>query len=138
LSAYTRASGAFTLVAEDNTGPDRLPGAGDVPAPIVGFVVAHLNRSAAGHIITIDVLAGARRQGLGSRLLEAAEERLRLGGCRTIRLETAVDNTSALTFYKRHGYRVVKTIPRYYPGDLDAFALRKDLHSPPRPDNLPA
>jgi len=30
-------------------------------------------------------------------------------------------------FYKRHGYSVVKTIPRYYSNGVDALVLQKDL-----------
>ena len=134
LAAYTNTSGSFTLVAEASSDPDHPVNSVDTSPranPIVGFVVANMNRWAHGHIITIDVLPDARRRGLGSQLLDTAEERLRAAGCRTIRLETAVDNTSALAFYKRHNYQLARTIPRYYPGGLDAFVLRKELLSRP-------
>ncbi len=80
-----------------------------------------------GHIITIDVLAAARRSGVGSLLLRAAEERLLSAGSRLVELETAVDNVSALAFYKRHGYSVVRTWPRYYSNGVDALVLEKEL-----------
>jgi [ribosomal protein S18]-alanine N-acetyltransferase len=130
LSAYMRAAGSFTLVAESG----ELERQSDPPpavCEIIGFLVGHANRRGAGHIITIDVLPKARRLGVGSRLLTAAEERLQAARCSTVRLETAVDNPSALAFYKRHNYSLLKTIPRYYPGDLDAFVLQKDLPSRP-------
>ncbi|HYL13945.1 MAG TPA: N-acetyltransferase [Terriglobales bacterium] len=130
LSAYMRAAGSFTLVAESG----ELERQSDPPpavCEIIGFLVGHANRRGAGHIITIDVLPKARRLGVGSRLLTAAEERLQAARCSTVRLETAVDNPSALAFYKRHNYSLLKTIPRYYPGDLDAFVLQKDLLSRP-------
>jgi len=41
-----------------------------------------------------------------------------------------VDNIAALSFYKRHGFNVVKTIPRYYSNGVDALLLEKDLLSP--------
>ena len=82
-----------------------------------------------GHIITIDVVAGARRSGLGSKLIKAAEERLRAKGCRAVDLETAVDNLGALSFYKRHGYNVIRTWPRYYSNGVDALVLQKQLIS---------
>jgi ribosomal-protein-alanine N-acetyltransferase len=80
-----------------------------------------------GHIITIDVVSAVRRFGIGSKLLAAAEERLQSAGVTQVFLEAAVDNQTALAFYKRHDYFVVKTLPRYYSNGLDAFVLQKDL-----------
>lgn len=112
LKAYIRHQGAITLIAVDG---DRIG----------GFIVAHGGVTA--HVITIDVIASARRLGVGSLLLRAVEDRLQAAGSRAIGLETAVDNISALAFYKRHGYSVIRTWPRYYPNGVDALVLRKDL-----------
>ena len=70
-------------------------------------------------------------------MLQAAEERLRALHCQSVILETAVDNRAALSFYKRHHYTVIKTLPRYYSNGVDAFVLKKDLLSPPEPAKLP-
>ena len=83
-----------------------------------------------GHIITIDVRELGRRYGIGSALLNSAEQQLRTADCSSIRLETAVDNIGALSFYKRHGYNVIKSIRGYYSTGVDALLLEKDLHSP--------
>jgi len=103
---------------------------------ILGFLVGERTPRGRGHIITIDVRERGRRQGVGSALLRAAEEQFRLARSHAIRLETAVDNLSALSFYKRHGYAVIRTIPRYYSNGVDALLLEKDLHSQVSPDNL--
>jgi ribosomal protein S18 acetylase RimI-like enzyme len=42
-------------------------------------------------------------------------------------LETAVDNVAAIAFYKRLGYAVLETLPRYYHGELDAFLMGKRI-----------
>jgi ribosomal-protein-alanine N-acetyltransferase len=118
LAAYIQLRGAFTVVAEP-------AGAGE--SPILGFIVAQANRRGIGHILTIDVPPASRRLGVGSKLLATAEERLRAASCHSVVLETAVDNASALAFYKRHGYSVVKTIPRYYSNGVDAFVLEKEI-----------
>ena len=115
LKAYLRYRGAFTLVAVDTDSSDPQ-----------GFIVAQSGNN--GHIITIDVAGRARRSGVGSMLLTAAEQRLRDSGCRAVDLETAVDNLGALSFYKRHGYNVIRTWPRYYSNGVDALVLQKPLN----------
>jgi ribosomal-protein-alanine N-acetyltransferase len=133
LRFYMRRPSAFTLVAVQSSS-----GAGEAGSPktkamapedidIAGFIVAEKGSLGRGHIITIDVVIPARRFGVGSLLLEAAEARLRGTSCRIVELETAVDNVSALSFYKRHGYSVIKTFPRYYSNGVDALVLEKNL-----------
>lgn len=114
LRSYIRGRGLFTLVANDADG-----------GRVAGFIVVHAGP--AGHVITIDVVAQERRSGVGSLLLAAAEDRLRAAGCRSVGLETAVDNLAALAFYKRHGYSVIRTWPRYYSNGVDALVMKKEL-----------
>jgi ribosomal protein S18 acetylase RimI-like enzyme len=142
LKYYIRRPRAFTFVAagaaaeEPDSANSRKTGNIADPAhfadSIVGFLVAEADRGS-GHIITIDVLAAARRSGVGSLLLCAAEDRFRKAGCRSIDLETAVDNVSALSFYKRLGYNVTGTWPRYYSNGVDALVLQKRLPTHPSP-----
>jgi ribosomal-protein-alanine N-acetyltransferase len=125
LMYYIRGRRAFTLVAD---------GAND---KILGFVVAECrsaglgsgrtSSSSAGHVITIDVCEEARRSGVGTMLMDAVENRLRELGCEVAYLETSVDNARAISFYKRRGYTVLSTIPRYYLGKLDALVMGKKL-----------
>ena len=122
LTFYMRRPRAFTLVAESEGSGSEQGGRG-----IAGFLVGEASARGAGHIITIDVRAEARRHRVGTALLQEAEERLRGGGSRHVFLETAVNNAPAIAFYKRHGYELIKTIPRYYKNDLDALLLGKRL-----------
>jgi len=133
LAAYIRRRGSFTVVARDlatNQAPP-VPGQPGSQAfgGILGFIVTEVGRGGVGHVISIDVLPENRRLGIGSKLLHEAEERLRAARCHTVILETAVDNASALAFYKRHGYSVAKIVPRYYSNGVDAFLMDKNLLS---------
>ncbi|MFL5336795.1 MAG: GNAT family N-acetyltransferase [Geminicoccaceae bacterium] len=77
----------------------------------VGGLLAETGRGA----LYIDMLwlaPGHRRQGLGSRLLLAAEAEARRRGCRMAWLDTY--DFQARAFYERHGYAVF--------GELDGLA----------------
>jgi ribosomal-protein-alanine N-acetyltransferase len=119
LAQYMKIRGAFTLAGEVEDGAAK--------GRVAGFVLATRDRRGTGRIITIDVLEEARRHGLGSQLLQAAEERLADQGCNRVLLEVAVDNAPAIAFYKRHQYAVLKTLPRYYLDTLDALLMDKKL-----------
>ena len=144
LRSYLRRRNSFALVATANEEAEPFDGTGSSSQAaqpessserqaaarsshrIAGFLVAE-HRHEIGHIITIDVVQRARRYGLGSLLMRAAEDRLLAAGCRAIALETAVDNSAAIAFYKRHQYCVIGTFPRYYSNGVDALAFEKQL-----------
>lgn len=120
LSGFITRRNAVTLVAE-HTGDDHQPHA------IAGFAIAQPYKKH-GRILTLDVLTQARRSGLGSRLLQESEARLRRHGCTEVYLETAVDNEPAIKLYHKHGYRILRTLPGYYHASgLDAFLMGKEL-----------
>ena len=131
MAYYLRRPGVFALIAEARTSSAaRTPATTDATPTtgpgILGFIVAELRRQT-GHIITIDVIVEARRLGVGSALLLAAEDRLREGGATAVALETAVNNEAAIRFYKQKGYFVEKTIRAYYSNQLDALLMTKEL-----------
>lgn len=57
-------------------------------------------------IVSLDALEPGRR--IGGRLMEAAEAELRRRGVRTLLVVTTNDNSRALSFYVRRGYRLVR------------------------------
>jgi len=126
LQTYMRRRGSFTLLAVKDAA-SKASGVATLDSAVGGFIVAEADRRGSSHIITIDVVKNARRSGVGSLLLQAAEERLRAARSRSVELETAVDNLTALSFYKRHGYTLIRTIPRYYSNGVDALVLNKEL-----------
>lgn len=59
-----------------------------------------------GWIYHLAVAPGARRAGVGSALMGAAEERLRARGCPKVNLQIVADNAAVVAFYARLGYAV--------------------------------
>jgi ribosomal-protein-alanine N-acetyltransferase len=95
---------------------------------IAGFVIFERTRhqgQPAGHIVTLDVDPGARRQGLGTLLMQCAEEQLKGEGVLLIRLEVAEDNLAARRFYRRLGFVTRSRIAKYYGGRVDAEVMEK-------------
>ena len=63
----------------------------------------------------VRVAPDARRQGVGSALLEAAEQRARERGARSLRVETQNINVPACRFYHAHGFRLERVVLGAYP-----------------------
>lgn len=93
---------------------------------LAGFAIAEVEGQA-GHIATIDVDPGLRRQGVGRILMEAIAEQCRKVGAARLRLEVAVDNHVAIAFYRMLGFVETGCIPGFYLGSLDALTMEKEL-----------
>lgn len=110
--------GAFALVAE----------AGE---QVIAFVLAYRKKrspgNSVGHIVTIDVVEEFRARGIGNRLMESAEQRLRQNGVRRIILEVETENEPALRFYKARGYILKRLLSSYYADGSDAYLMEKTL-----------
>ena len=98
----------------------------DAAGKIIGFCIT-VREASSGYIVTTDVLAAHRRNGIGSRILVEAERRLAAAGVQRVALETATDNVSAIAFWKKHGYRTRDVKKGYYPGGRDAFSMVKTI-----------
>lgn len=122
LRQYLRFPGADCVVAETSLNDEE-------PAAIGFCLTAH--KGSWGYIVTMDVLAEHRRQGIGSMLLGEAERRLAAAGVLQIGLETETRNSAAIAFWQKHGYRKSRVRKNYYPGGRDAFSMAKRLAGPP-------
>jgi len=117
LAAFVRRRGARTWVA----------GEGE---EVAGFLVAQPESRETLHIVTLDVVAAWRRQGVGSLLMEAAEQWAAKRGLRTVTLETAEDNLPAHQFYLARGYLPRDRVKHYYADGTDAWVMVKPLTPP--------
>lgn len=109
--------GAISMIAEGEGG-------------IAGFaiVAVRAERGARiGHIVTLDVDPARRRHGVGKLLMDALMERCREDGAAVMRLEVAVDNESAIRFYRRLGFEATGRIRGFYMGKLDALVMERGL-----------
>jgi ribosomal-protein-alanine N-acetyltransferase len=117
MLAFAEARNAIVVVAE---------GAGE---EIVGFVIAHVERAAAGrraYVVTLDVAENHRRIGLARRLMREVEARSAAAGARWMELHVFTGNEGAIRFYERLGYVRVGVQRRFYgAAGLDAFTYRK-------------
>jgi ribosomal protein S18 acetylase RimI-like enzyme len=71
---------------------------------VVG-TIAGSSQGREGHLRGMAVLPACRGTGLASRLLHAAEERLKTNGCSRITLDTTLPLKAATKFYEKNGYR---------------------------------
>lgn len=94
---------------------------------LAGFTIMDHRPPRPAYMVTIDVDPGMRRHGVATALLEEVETRILREGGTAIRLEVAVNNQSAIDFYKRHGFREIGRKMGYYNGQLDAVSMKKEL-----------
>jgi ribosomal protein S18 acetylase RimI-like enzyme len=94
---------------------------------IVGFLIAQREPHKILHIVTIDVVEAWRRRGVGSVLMDVAEQWARDHELGLIGLETAQDNLVAQRFYAARGYRKVDKVEHYYADGTAAWVMAKEL-----------
>ena len=115
LDYFMNREGAETIVAEEN-------------GMIVAFLIMELHRTRrTATIVTLDVRENYRRNGYGSQLLKRSEEMLTDHGVECYDLQVDVTNQSAISFYKKHGFRMVRSLRHYYANGHDAYLMVKDL-----------
>lgn len=114
MRMYLALRSSFCVIAE-------LDGA------LAGFIIMDHRPPRPAYMVTIDVDSAMRRHGVATALLDAVERRILRERGSAIRLEVAVNNQSAIDFYKRHGFREIGRKPGYYNGQLDALSMKKEL-----------
>jgi ribosomal protein S18 acetylase RimI-like enzyme len=107
-----------------------LAGAGTLIATLaerpVGFAVVR-RAGRVCHLDAIAVVETERGRGFGHALLSGAEQHARAQGARTLELVTAEANLAALELFLKSGYRIQRTLSRFYPRGQTAHVLSKEL-----------
>ena len=98
------------------------------PGDIRAFgIMSYLANDA--HLLLLAVHQSARRQGIGSAVLQWLEEVACAAGAKRIRVEARRDNEAARNFYCEHGYHERTIKKAMYSGVLDGIRLEKWLRS---------
>lgn len=90
-------------------------------------VVFFRKGSRAARLYSIATHVEARGKGVGSALMEAAEQAARRRRCGALRLEVRTDNEGAIRLYERLGYRRIGRYEGYYEDGADAWRYEKTL-----------
>ena len=103
-----------------------LPGVFGFMAEPGGAILARVAADEA-EILTLAVVPGARRRGLGRALLDDAQTEAARRGAVSMFLEVAEDNLSARALYAAAGYTEIGRRRCYYPNGGDALVMRRAL-----------
>lgn len=118
LRHWIQAANGILLVARDGR---------DGPLLLGSCLVLTRRNSRKARLYSIATAPAARGQGLGARLLAAAEAAAQARGCNTMQLEVAEDNTRAIELYQGSGYRQFGFIAGFYEDGRNALRLQKAL-----------
>lgn len=118
IAAHLAPPLSIGFIAEDGAGP-------------IGFMIAREVAEEA-EILSLAVVASARRRGVAAALLGALELAAIRRGARTIYLDVSADNDAAVALYRSCGYRDHGRRAGYYratdgEGRVDALVLAKSL-----------
>ncbi|MEM1530044.1 MAG: ribosomal protein S18-alanine N-acetyltransferase [Candidatus Bathyarchaeia archaeon] len=102
---------------------------------VVGYIMCRIESGFSGlslikrgHVISIAVLPAYRRRGIGEALLkEALNAMVTHYGVKECYLEVRVSNTPAINLYKKMGFKIERTIWRYYADGENAYLMRVKL-----------
>jgi ribosomal-protein-alanine N-acetyltransferase len=89
---------------------------------MLGFIISTPISYDTFNIVTIDVDPEFRQTGIGSELILALKRILKRWNLNRISLQVSRDNTTAIQFYFKHGFKIVKELPNYYP-DTDGYQM---------------
>jgi len=119
-----------------NTLPDGFIVA-ELQERVVGYIMCRLEHGFSdlkrlrfakkAHIISVAVMPDYRKLGIGTALAEQVSSALSAMNADECFLEVRTTNDPAITLYRKLGYQVTRTIPRYYFDGSDAYVMTRTL-----------
>jgi ribosomal-protein-alanine N-acetyltransferase len=105
---------------------------------VVGYIMCRLEHGFSdlkklrfakkGHIVSVAVMPDYRNLGMGYSLVEQAMSALSVHDADECYLEVRMTNYPAINLYKKMGFEITRTIPRYYFDGSDAYVMTKPLN----------
>jgi ribosomal protein S18 acetylase RimI-like enzyme len=100
-----------------------------VDGNVVGCAIVVYRTGLTGaRLYTLAVAPQLQGNGLGTRLLAAAERAAKRRGRTALRLEVRLRNRAARAMYERRGYRPIARVDPYYEDGSPALRLERDLN----------
>jgi len=106
-------------------------------AQVVGYIMCRvehgfsdmrkLHFAKKGHIISVAVMPEFRRIGVGYSLVQRILSALASMQADECYLEVRVSNNAAIELYRRIGFDIARTIPRYYYDGSDAHVMVRSI-----------
>ena len=91
---------------------------------IVGFIVGIKTSLEGAKILMIAVSEKQRGQNIGSALLNHFLKEIIIQKIKHVELEVKSSNNVAIEFYRKHGFIIIDTIPKFYQSGEDAYTMR--------------
>lgn len=93
---------------------------------VVGYVGLAFNGDDVD-VQTIAVVPDMQRSGIGTRLLTLALAEAKRRGVAQVFLEVAVENQSAISFYRKFDFEQISIRPNYYGAGRNAYVMRRKV-----------
>lgn len=93
-------------------------------ADLIGYLGAYILEPSA-EIINFYVLSNYRKKGFGSILFKELLKECMMRGITTISLEVREDNTPAISFYLKQGFKKINVRKQYYQDGTNALVMQK-------------
>ncbi len=127
---------AYFFIDTFNTLPDTFLVA-EYQGRVVGYIMCRLEHGFSdlkklrfakkGHVISVAVMPDYRRLGVGYSLVEGAIAAFSSLNADEIYLEVRLNNVPAIELYKKMGFQIARTIPRYYYDGSDAYVMSREI-----------
>ncbi len=124
MKSFAEAKNACTLLAEDE-------------GRLAGFCILHVEmsrRRVVGYLVTLDVAAAYRRQGVATELMQAVERMALADECSAVMLHVYAKSEGAISFYRGLGFVMLYVEEGFYGDGLDALVMHKGLAAHPNDD----